>query len=657
MTIRLRTALMAASSLCAWASATHAQTIDPSFQSSDQSAVPSYAASLPNGGAPIGSVQRVTGLGQIFGFGSSSTDMRSAVPVLPGYGDRWSNGNVNYLELLAPIVGATARAGATQPLATPAPTSFAQAGTTSLTALPQVTQFQNAYGRFAPNDIAVMWSGINDWSGHNVTAANYQSVAASNVSNQTSMVSQLIGLGARSVVVLGQVPFGTFQYFTISLGGSTSDANAINQGAVLVNQGLEANLAALHTQSGANIHLVNTNLFLSQIRANPTAYGFTAAGVASGVNCFSLLGYTQASCPANASFAVQNQYLSWDGIHYSYRFHSELAQVIANQLIAPYTIAPQAVIGGSTSSAFASSLLLRLDAYRNQDVPAGEESMPVARPFSLFVEGDYNNADRSSQQGGPGFGSDPGSVTVGGEYQVNSNLMVGAAFNYASPSVRLTNLGEAGNTRISLNAYQIGAFATLARPNWYLDGAIGYGFDSYKTNRNGLVSQLTATPNGNTAFAATKAAYLFDIAGFKAGPMASLTYSHVWINRYTEGGDPLLTQSVGSQNSDSLVGALGVQVRRPVTVFGHTVSPFVNLAAEREFLSGSWSLVTAQTYALDLPSTTAIRGYGGGTYGRVAAGASVDFGGGVSAMVNGSSTFARAGGNDFLLNGGVKFSF
>lgn len=90
---------------------------------------------------------------------------------------------------------------------------------------------------------------------------------------------------------------------------------------------------------------------------------------------------------------------------------------------------------------------------------------------------------------------------------------------------------------------------------------------------------------------------------------------------------------------------------------GRVVSPFVNLTAEREFLNGGRSLITAQTYALDLPTTTRVRGYGGGTYGRFAAGASMELGAGFSAMINGSATFARTNGDGYLLNGGIKYSF
>lgn len=652
--------IMAGTALTTLAIPGHAQKLDPLFQSASQAVVPSLAASLPNGGIPLPAVNQVTGFGRLFDFGSSSSDTRSTVPVLPGYGDRWSNGNANYVELLSPLIGVTDRSGSTVPLASPTPTNFAQAGTTSVTALGQVTQFQAAYGHFAPNDVALMWSGINDWDGRQVTAANYQSIAATNLAAQTTMASELLALGARNLVVLGQVPFGTFQFFTTNLGAGQSDANAIDQGAALVDQGLLSNLETLHQQTGASIRLFDTTLLVNEIRANPTAYGFSVAGVQSGVNCFSLLGYTKASCPAGASFATQNQFLSWDGIHYTYRFHEVLAEAIANQELAPYTIAPQAEMAAAGSEAFSSNLLLRLDSYRGQSAAGGGPAAGQSRPFSVFLEGGYSNANRSAGTGTPGLdGDDAGSLTVGGEYRISQNILVGAAFNYASPSTNLDSLGTSGFARTDLTSYQIAGFASFNYPHWFADAAFGYGFDSYHTERTGIVDTLQSDHSGDTLFAAAKGAYLFDLGttGVRAGPLGILSYDKVWVDRYTEAGDPLLAQTVHAQGADSLVGSVGVQVRRDVSVAGHVVSPFLNLTADRQFFGGRLSLITAQTYAPDLTVTTKVGGYGAHTYGQVATGASVDIGGGFSAMVNGAATFARAYGNDYLLNGGIKYSF
>src|SRR5882757_8196455 len=86
------------------------------YPSPDQATAPTGLAATINNQAAIASINAITGFGRTFGFGSSSTDTRSSVPVLPGYGDRFSNGNAVYIELLAPIIGATDLAGSTVPL-------------------------------------------------------------------------------------------------------------------------------------------------------------------------------------------------------------------------------------------------------------------------------------------------------------------------------------------------------------------------------------------------------------------------------------------------------------------------------------------------------------------------------------------------------------
>jgi hypothetical protein len=131
------------------------------FPSPDQATAPAGLAADVNNQVPIASINAITGFGRTFGFGSSSTDTRSSVPVFPGYGDRYSNGNAVYVELFSPLVGALNVPGSTTPLATPTPTNFGIGGTNSATALAEVGQFQAAYGTFKPNDIAVLWSGIN----------------------------------------------------------------------------------------------------------------------------------------------------------------------------------------------------------------------------------------------------------------------------------------------------------------------------------------------------------------------------------------------------------------------------------------------------------------------------------------------------------------
>jgi outer membrane autotransporter protein len=171
---------------------------------------------------------------------------------------------------------------------------------------------------------------------------------------------------------------------------------------------------------------------------------------------------------------------------------------------------------------------------------------------------------------------------------------------------------------------------------------------------HGVVDILSASPHGNNFVAAWKAGYLVDTAVVRVGPIGGLTYSRVWIDAYTESGDPLLTQSVGKQDVDGLTGSLGVQFRLPTSTLPRTFNPFLNLTVEHDFIGNARVITTAQTYALGLPIATQVTDGHSQTYGKVGAGTSIDLGGRFSAMINAELTFARQGGNVMAVTAGFN---
>ncbi|GJD74095.1 autotransporter domain-containing protein [Methylobacterium goesingense] len=650
--------------------------------SADVPVAPQYPAAVPNSGQPLPDIRAVTGFDRTFGYGSSSTNTRRADRNInqntPGntavFTEVNTNGHANYIELFSPLIGAANGRGSSFPPAT----NFADGGSNSVTALtgsatlrPQVADFQRIYGRYSPGDIVVQWSGINDWNVSGIrTQAQVDQIRNTNVTFQTEMVRQNLALGARNYVFIGLSDLGTFRNFTDA--ARNNDPALLSQGSLGTNAGMLPNLVALQQQTGANIHYFDQDLLVREIRANPTAYGFAANGALPNVDCIQASG--GATQCASRPFNEQNRYMSLDGLHWTYQFHNIQAQAIANQLIAPYTIAPQGEIADVSARAFGNSLLLRLDAYRAQNTPAlvpaaytadlpGRAAPPVpmavllGNPVSLFAEGGYANGSRERRVGAPGFDYEAPSVTVGAEYRARPDLLLGAAFNYSNASTNLTSLGALGATRIDVDTYQFAGFASLNRPDWFADLVVGYGFNDLAVSRAGLLDRLSATPRAETLLVAAKAAYLFDLGAVRVGPVGTLTYAHTWIDAYREQGDPLLTQAVGRQARDGLTGGAGLQIRLPVALGERVLSPFVNLTAEHDFLGQLRTITTAQTYALTLPIATAIRGYDGGTYGKVAAGLSIDLGGGLSGMINGAATFARANGDDFAVNGGLRYRF
>ena len=682
-----------------FAAQAHAQNIFSQFGSADGATALQYPVTVPNNAQPEAAIHNITGFDRTFGYGSSSTNTRRAdgninAPSSPGgvFTEVNSNGHAIYIEMFSPAIGALNGRGSSFPTAT----NLADGGSTSTTALtgspagctlntapagqppngtctqqPQVVEFQKVFGTYRPGDIAVQWSGINDInvSGIN-TQAKVDSIVAINVTNQTEMVRQNIALGARNYVYIGLADLGTFANFTTLK--PTNVPALVTQAALQTNAQILPNLVALHQSTGANIHYFDSNLFVTEIRANPTAYGFTAAGTAP--NAYGIGTFGSAAAFNAQPFSVQNQFFTPDGLHWTYRYHEWLAAAIANQLLAPFTLAGQADLVDQTGQAFSNSTMRRLDNYRSRDMLSDLVSAdmpvkgraPAAVPgtygaLSVYVDGLYATGDTPDRAGGAGIGYNVGGVTIGADYRVQPNLLVGAAFNYSNAAANLNQ----GWGSMTMNAFQFAGYGSWSNRNWFADLAISGGLDNLKITRPGLITPLTGSPDATSVVVQGKTGYLFDVAALgsgafnassvKVGPIAGFTYSHTHINAYTETGDPILNQSVGSQDMDGATGRAGVEFRSSFLWNKWMVSPWLDLTAEHDFNGGARTLITAQTYALALTIATPVSSLNE-TYGRVAGGVSVQVGKNVSANLTGETTFARST-NNSALTGGLKVNW
>jgi outer membrane lipase/esterase len=664
--------------------------------SADLAVAPQYPSAVPNNGQPIASMHNITGFDRTFGYGSSSTNTRRADGNInqntnPGATSTFtevnSNGHAIYIELFSPLVGAVNGRGSHFPGAT----NLADGGSTSVTALtgspagctlntapagsppngtctqqPQVQEFQAIYGRYRPGDIVVQWSGINDINRNGInTQAVVDQIVAQDVTNQTLMVQQNIALGAKNYVFVGLADLGTFANFTTLR--PTNDPALVTQAAERTNAGNLANLIALkQANPGVNIHYFDSERFVNEIRANPTAYGFTPAGVAP--NAYGV-GSAGGSVQAYNSqpFGQQNEFLTMDGLHWTYRFHEWEALAIANQLLAPYSVAAQADLTQIGGMAFSNSMFRMIDDYRLRGAFA-ELSMKdwiPERPsyhygaLSVFAQGEYSQGDRADRFGATGFSYSMSGITAGAEFSPLPHMIMGVAFNYSNPEATLNN----GFGTIKSDLFQGGGYASISYPNWFADAAFSIGSSDLHVIRPGLVSNLTGDTTGSAVTFGTKAGYLFDLASFlpaeghlKAGPIAGITFAHVDIDGYTEKGDPMLTQIIGGQSVDSATGRVGVELRYPM-VFGSTaINPWIDVTLERDLLGGARTIVSAQTYSPLLTISTPVSGVAQ-TYGRVAGGLSAAVSNNVSVNINGETTFATKYGDDHRMMGGVKITW
>ncbi|MEW6643635.1 MAG: autotransporter domain-containing protein [Pseudomonadota bacterium] len=501
----------------------------------------------------------------------------------------------------------------------------------------QVSQFISGVGRLQPNDVATIWIGTNDFTAAGLLGLTPSQVIGYTTSHVVTDIQRLAAVGGRNFVVIN-----------LNSGSSASIA--------AYNNGLPAALAPL-AQSGLNIHLFDFDTLLKNLRANPTSYGLApdAATICNDV-------------PSCRSGATTNQYITFEGIHFTATVNNFLAMYIANQINAPFTMPVQAEMAQQAAVGFASGLLGRLDAshfLNDFGAPSNAYAMATKAPprsapdtfgrWSVFAMGSYVHANGRGQNGVAGADNDLGAGTLGLEYHLSRNLLVGAALGYSDSS---TTLGLQ-NTNTQLKSYQFAGFASSSSANWFGDLVVSYGLNDYKVRRDsvglgGFGPTLSASPAGSNFVASARVGYLFDTAVARLGPIGGLTYSRVWIDGYTESGDPLLTQAVRNQAMDGWTASAGLQVRLPAAAGPRGFNPFFNLTAEQDFGSATRTIVTAQTYALALPVTTLVgTGTSSHIYGKAAGGALIDLGGRFSANINIESTFARQNGNVFTAIAGI----
>jgi len=302
--------------------------------------------------------------GAVYAFGDSLSDagnlsilttVTGTQPVSPPYykqqygsisGTVFSNGptwvqNLSIalgLGTLAPSLadGTDFAYGGAQTGSTPQNANDLQAKAISLPA--QLIQFQTTVLSPKANALYTISVGANDLLGilANPTLTAQQETADINaaVANETAFVQQLVGDGAKNLLVLNVPDLSKTPDVTLGLvNGSKAPSAALTSEASLItsayNTALGSQLAAIASAGAVRIQVVDANTLLDAAIANPAAYGLTnvAAPVWSG-------NYTSGGSGtlAASGTAAQDQYLFWDAVHPTETGHQAIADLAEQQL-------------------------------------------------------------------------------------------------------------------------------------------------------------------------------------------------------------------------------------------------------------------------------------------------------------------------------------
>lgn len=391
------------------------------------------------------------------------------------------------------------------------------------------------------------------------------------------------------------------------------------------NTGMQQTLAG-YASRGSIVHYLDLTNVLNAIQANQSAFGIQ------GLVCPAI---PDPTCIANSNapflFYVDDLHLTSVGF-------AIVGKYIARQLAAPLTLQAPSDTGLDVAQQWGRTLSSRSDLYGRG---GGRDGL------HFYVLGDAVQHDVSATTTNDEFEVRSWGGTIGAEYGVAGGV-IGVAGNYSRPK---TTFGT-NDAEVRAHTWQVGAYGSFDMAGLFGQAYVGYGHDSDRIMRAGVVQGMEASPHGNHTVAGAKGGYLMSFAGLKAGPIVAVDYARAKVDGYTETGDPALTLNVSGQHAKAFTGDAGIEVRGDLA----GLHPFVDATVEHNFTRDDRVITFAQTDAPGIVNSWAVPGRKQ-TYGRLAGGASATLTGGLSVDAYVSTTLDRKGGNVTGGNVGVKVSF
>ena len=473
------------------------------------------------------------------------------------------------------------------------------------------------------SDLVAVSIGGNDARDYQLkggTLAGAQAAAAVAVTNATNNLNVVMTHGTPTISFLagdtGQLP---------EIAANPAGAAIRTSFSTAYNTGMQHTLAGYASQ-GSIVHYLDLTAVLNNIKANPGAFGIQ------GLVCPAI---PDPTCIANSSapflFYVDNLHLTSVGF-------AIVGKYITVQLAAPLTLQAPSDMGLDVAQQWGRTLSSRSDLYGR----GGEKD-----GLRFYVLGDALSHDLGATNTNDEFEVRSWGGTIGAEYGMPGG-MIGVAGNYSRPKVTFgTNTAD-----VRAHSWQVGAYGSLSMGGLFGQGYVGYGRDTDRINRAGVVQGMEAHPHGNHTVAGAKGGYLMSFAGLSAGPIVAVDYARAKVDGYTETGDPALTLNVSGQHAKAVTGDAGLEVRGDLA----GLHPFVDLTAEHNFTSNDRVITFAETSAPVIVNSWAVPGRKQ-TYGRLAGGASASLNGAVSVDAFVSTTLGHKGGNVTGGNVGVKVRF
>ena len=463
----------------------------------------------------------------------------------------------------------------------------------------QITEYLERSGGSAdPNALYTVWAGANDLfqnlgalQAGAIDAATVQANVLAAATAQVQQVARLQQAGARYIVVFALPDIGATPQFA----SSPATAGQVT----LLSGGYNATLFSGLAQAGVRVIPVDTFALISELRANPSAFGITNV---TGVACGPFPGVTttpnsQFCLPTNyvAPNAAET-YLFADGVH---------PTTVAHRMVAQFV---QSLIEGPAALSMLAEVPLRTRAGHLRAIEDGlaTGALGEAGRWQLFVAADRSDFDIEGGAGMGGLGAENQNVAVGATLRAGESMVLGAAFGVD----RSDGSFGGGRGGFETEDRSFSLFGTARSGGLYGTVILTLAdirFDNVRRtfDLGALTRTATSNPEGSNASAHVALGYDFRFDRLTIGPTVSLTHQNVEINAFSEDGAGASGLRIADQKRRSEVWSAGVRASYEL---GGGWAPWARLTVDRE-RRDDVRFVTATPLSLASANSYTIPGY------------------------------------------------
>ncbi|WP_415878618.1 autotransporter-associated beta strand repeat-containing protein [Methylomonas sp. TEB] len=283
--------------------------------------------------------------------------------------------------------------------------------------------------------------------------------------------------------------------------------------------------------------------------------------------------------------------------------------------------------------------------------------------LGLFINGQFEWADRTATVVQRGYASTMSAVTAGADYRLSKRLLLGLSAGYGSSTALISQQGGSQ----SIDGYTLSAFGSLnLTDNWYVDLVNNLTYNQYDSKRVTLYNDANGTAINETASSQTdgwqnrtslSSGYDIAVKEWTFGLRGRTEYGYNFVNGRKEQGAGLgMNMIVGELDNESLSSSIGAMVSHALsTPVGVLVSQ-VNVEWEHQWFNKN-SLIT--TRFVDSPNNafTTNSFSVDKDYINLRAGLSAQLPFGGSAFVQYDTTFGQEYVSRHAFNVGIRMEF